>query len=839
MSLKTPPVRRPHPIVLSLVLAACRSAPRPVPPATVAMPEAPPPADTSTVVRALAAPAMPRCEAGDPLAVASLTPGLAASPALARRSDGGLVAFVVDPHRDGHPTLRLLPLDREGSSVTDGVAHSPIDLDDAGPSPALPALVATRDGYLLAWRQGAPGQHRIALRALGPDGTPGPAARLLAPTGVLGAPALGLRDDRPVVAVARSVARSPGDGRSDATAWAAFIDRIDPDGSIHTAPAPEGGAFTGEAPRVAVTARGVAVWATVARDRASSDDERALVRLDDDRPTLVARDLDHTSLLPIGEERTLVAWRARVARRDTAARAAVLSADDTVAEAPLTLATYRGASDLHVALAPVGQHRIAAISLSTLADDAGATVNLSLLDDNGRYLGRAPILTGFLSRTAEFAVATTPGADDALLAVDGRDVDDGTPQLILTRVRCHATENVDPLDLPPGTFVQEPIAPEAPRVTLARPQSTAADMACTARGSGDFVAHVDANTNASALRHTASAVVVTPSGATLLAVVRGAPDAPGRLVASTLNAQRRLTPLAVGRSSASDILAASRIPGGAALAVISYPLQSVERLDLVTIRGAAVTHSLFPTLRDPSAAAIVPETGEVYVVAKTNEGSPVLARVAAGRPPVVLSTLRDGDTLLDAVRDVDRTALLLARPDTLGEDVSLTLAARFITAAPSREDDPFADPLGHVVGTALWQHLPGRALAVLSRVGPTLRIADLDRDTLRNPRSLLAVHPSGGEILASAHAGTRHWLALATGIAPEGQPAASLTFAALDRGNLAGAHFRLPDDASAIAGGVSLDADEAHLVALYPRSAERGVTWRWIDLTCNLPGAAR
>ncbi|MDB4929466.1 MAG: hypothetical protein JWM10_1950, partial [Myxococcaceae bacterium] len=73
----------------------------------------------------------------------------------------------------------------------------------------------------------------------------------------------------------------------------------------------------------------------------------------------------------------------------------------------------------------------------------------------------------------------------------------------------------------------------------------------------------------------------------------------------------------------------------------------------------------------------------------------------------------------------------------------------------------------------------------------------------------------------------------------EGQSAASLTFAALDHGTLAGAHFRLPADASAIGDGVSLDADDTHLVALYPRSAERGVTWRWIDLTCNLPGAPR
>lgn len=807
------------------------------------MPEAPSPADTSTVVRGLPAPAMPRCEAGDPLAVASLTPGLPASPALARRADGGLVAFIVDPHRDGHPTLRLLPLDRAGSSVTDGIAHAPIDLEGI-PSPALPSLVATRDGYLLAWRQGDPSQHRIALRAIAPDGTPAPApARLLAPTGVLGAPSLALRDDRPVVAVARSAARSPGDGRADTTAWAAFIDRVDPDDSVHSAPAPEGGAFTGEAPRVVVTARGATVWATVARDHATPADERALVRLDDDRATLVARDLDHPAVLPLAGERTLLAWRARVARRDTAARAAVLATDDTVAAAPLTLATYRGAAELRVALAPLGRHRVAAISLSALADDAGGSLNLSLLDDDGRYLGRAPLLTGFLTRTAELAVAAAPDADDALVAVDGRDVDDGTPQLILTHLRCHAAETVAPLDLPPATFVQEPIAPDAPAVTLARPQSTAADMACTARGTGEFAAHVDADTNASALAHTASAVVLTPAGATLIAIVRSAADAPGRLVAATLDAQRRLTPVRLGRWSATELLAASRVPGGAALAVISYPLQSVERLDLVTFRGPVAAHALFRTgLRDASAAAIVPETGEVYVVAKTDAGATVLARVAAGRPPVVLDTLREGDTLLDAARDVDRTALLLARPDTLGEDVSLTLAARFVGAvpAPARpDDDPFADPLGHVHGAALWHHLPGRALAVLSRVGPVVRLADLDRDTLRNPRSVLAVHPGGGDLLASARSAPRHWVALATGIAPEGQPAASLTFAALDRGALAGAHFRLPADPSAIAGGVSLDADASHLVALYPQSAARGVTWRWIDLTCNLPGAGR
>lgn len=809
------------------------------------MPEAPPPADTSLSVRGLPAPAMPRCEAGDPLAVATLTPGLPATPALARRADGGLVAFVVDPNRDGHPTLRLLPLDPDGSSTTNGTPHSPIDLADAGAAPSHPALVATRDGYLLAWREGLPGQHRIALRALGRDGTPASPARLLAPTGYLGAPALALRDDQPVVAFARAETRAPDAGRADATAWASLLVRVDPDGSAHPAPAPDGGAYTGEAPRLLVTANATAVWATVARANATAADERALVRLDDDRPTLVARDLDHPALLALADGRTLVAWRARVARRDTAARFAVLSTDDAAAQAPITLATYRGAADLHVALAPVGHHRIAALSLSSLADDAGGSVNLSLLDDTGRYLGRAPILTGFLTRAASFAVATAPGGDDALLAVDGRDVDDGSPQLILTRVRCDASANVDPLDVPPATFVQEPAAPDTPPVTLARPQSTPAAMTCSAAASGDFAAHVDSSANA--LTHTASAVVVTPTATTLIAIVRGAADSPGRLVASTLNAQRRVTPLRVGRSSATDLLAASRIPGGAALAVITYPLQSVERLDLVTFRGAAVTHSLIPTgLRDASAAAVVPETGEVYVVARNDALDTVLARIptTAGRAgaPVTIATLRDGDTLLDAVRDNDRTALLLGRPDTLGEDVSLTLAARFVGAAPAPlrpGEDAFADPLGHVAGAALWHRLPGRSLALVSRLGTALRLADLTQDSLRNPRSLLAVHPGGGALLAGARVGGRHWLALATGLAPEGQSAASLTFAAVDQGTLVGAHFRLPDDASAIADGVSLDADATHLVALYPRSAERGVTWRWIDLTCTLPGAPR
>lgn len=812
------------------------------------MPEAPPPADTSLAVRGLPLPAMPRCEAGDPLAVATLTPGLPASPALARRADGGLVAFVVDPHRDGHPTLRLLTLDPDGSTSTNGTAHVPVDLDGVGAAPAHPALVATRDAYLLAWREGAPGQHRIALRPIGRDGNPTGPARLLEPTGFLGAPALALRDDRPVVVVARAEARSPDAGRADTSAWAGSLVRVDPDGSAHPAPAPDGGAYTGEAPRVAVTARGVAVWATVARAGATADDERALVRLDDDRPTLVARDLDHAAVLPLGDDRTLVAWRARVARRDTAARAAVLGADDAVSQAPFTLATYRGASDLRVALAPIGHHRVAALSLSTLADDAGGSVNLSLLDDAGRYLGRAPILTGFLTRTAELAVAASPGDEpDALVAVDGRDVDDGSPQLILTRVRCHATETVDPLDVPPATFVQEPAAPDTPAVTLARPQNTPAAMACSARGSGDFAAHVEADAHASALAHTTSAVVVAPAGTALFGIVRPTADAPGRLVISSLTAAPRAVPLRVGRSSASDLLAASRVPGGAALAVLTYPLQNVERLDLVTVRGAVVAHSLIPTgLRDASSAAVVPETGEVFVVAKNDAGDTVLARIptTSGRAgaPATIATLRAGDALLDAVRDNDRSALLLGRPDALGEEVSLTLAAHFVggAAAPARPGaDPFADPIGHAAGAVQWHHLPGRELALVSRAGTALRVADLVHDALRNPRSLLGVHPGGGALLAGARVGARHWLALASGLAPEGQSAASLTFAAVDQGALVGAHFRLPDDASAVADGVSLDADATHVVALYPRSAEHGVTWRWIDLTCTLPGAPR
>ncbi len=824
-----------------LALSACRSAPRAVPPPATAMPEAPPPAEASTVIRAVPAPVMPRCHASDPLAVATLTPGLPATVALARRADGALVAFRTDPQRDGHPVIRLLALDRTGAPVPadGGGVRGPVTLPDAGDAPSLPALVATADGYAIAWRSGAPGQHHVHVRMLGADGVPTAAATVLAPHGWLGAPALAMHDGHPVVAVARADHGGPDAGRSDTAAWASAIDRVDGDGSVHTAPAPEGGAYTGEAPSFASGA----LWATVARAAGATSDERALVRLDDDRPTLVARDLDHPSFATLADGRTVVAWRARVAQRDTAARYAVLGPGDAVVDAPRTLATYRGTDGLYVTLAPLGSSRLAALSLSALADDAGGSVNLSLLDDHGAYLGRAPLLTGFLLRSARFAVATASGSDEALVAADGRDVEDGSPQLILTRVGCADAENVDALDVPPPAFVQEPLPPEAPSASVTRAPAGPTDMACLAHGTGDFTPHADTTT--AALAHTTSAVVVMPGSTLLLALARSAPDAPARLVAANLDPRDRLSAVRPVLASATDILAASRIAGGA-LAVAVYAFRGVERLDVITFRGAAATHAMLPTgLRDPAAAAIVPETGDVFVVARTDAGETVLARIptTAGRAgtPVTLAALREGDTLLDAVRDTDRTALLLGRPDAHGPDVALTLAATYFApgAAPRPADDPFADPLGHVADGALWHRRGNHELSVVWRAGETLRTADLDRGMLRNPRSLLSVHPRGGEVLASTRVGSRQWLALATGVAPETESPAALTFAALDHASLVGANTRLPDDASAVADRISLDGDATRFVALYPRTVAHGVAWRWVDFSCTVPGAPR
>ena len=833
-----------------LSLAACRATaatPAPVTAPPIAAPEAPAPGLGDVLVRAREAPAMPTCEATDAITAAALSPGVAGRPSLARRADGGLVAFVTDPHGDGATKLDLLALDAQGSPTDEsGRTRAIVELADVGAAPAYPALAAWRDGYPLAGGAVPAAQQRVTLRAHDARGIPTGDARAPGTAGWLGPAALDSAGARWPDPEASSAARSANAGSDAGAAWASHLDVIDDANTVRSTEAPDGAAFDGRAPVLVSSPRAVRAYVTAMRSGAGVGDERALLMVEEGRASMVARDLDQPAALALADG-VLVAWRARMTRHDAAVRAAVLPFEGDAPMPPVTLATYRGAYDAQVALAPVGQGMVGAFTVSTLADDGAGTLNVSLLDARGGYVGRAPVLTSFPSRSARVvAAAPPPGASDdsVWFAIDGRDADGSGPELLLTRARCDAARPRDRLDVPPGTFEQDLSAPDAAPVSLAR---DAAEMRCAVRATGTFTPHVSASDDGTA--GTAGAVAVTASGAVLMAVTKQSATARPRLMVSTLDAQGRLSPARAVMDNPARLLALEPVAGGA-LAVVTYTFQSAERADLVFVRGAAVSHSLMPAgLRDPSSAVIAPD-GTTFAVGETDAGDTVLAQIpwSAGRAgaPVLLARLRAGDAVLDVMRQGSEWHALLGRPDAMGAELGQAVARVIVpdgahpTEAARNARDPFIDALGHPRGAALWARV-ANAPALVYDERNVLRVAAVVDGQPHAARSALELMPGGGAVLASTWGGAARWLALATGDA-DAQHATlrAVTLAALDDRGEVSVSTRLPEDANAIARGTAIGASGDHVVILHPRTEARGgITWAWVDATCPRTGGAR
>ena len=848
MSTEPPQPARPTASALVLLsLVACRattgSTPPPTTPSTLTLTERSP--ETEALARAVEAPAMPTCEATDAITAAALSEGVAAVPTLARRGDGGLVAFVTDPQGDGATKIDVLSLGAQGSPSDESGATRPlVELADMGTAPNLPALAPWRDGYLLAWRAGSPGQQRVMVRTLDARGIPNGDSRAIGTAGWLGAPSLLVSGSRWHIAVARSATRAPNAGQSSGLAWATHIDFVGEDGVAHSTAAPEGGAFDGAAPTLVSGTSGPRAYVTVMRRGAVTGDERALVSIDGSNVAMLARDLDHPAALAIGDG-ALVAWRSRMTRHDASIRSALLPFAGEASAPPITLSTYRGAFESHVALAPLGHGLIGAFTISTLADDEAASLNASLLDERGGYIGRAPLLTGFPARSARVALAAPPegASDDSVwFAVDGRDSDGSGPELLLTRAHCDASRPRERLDVPPGTFVQDLGDPGAAPVSLAR---NASEMRCAVRATGAFTPHVSGSENG--IAGTTGGVAVTPTGAVLMAITKADGAARPRLMLSTIDAQGHATPARPVVDHATQLLALEPVNGGA-LAVVTYPFQGVERADLVTVRGATVSHAMVPSgLRNPSSAVITP-AGAVFVVGETDAGDTALMQLSAtgGRAPTPLARLRAGDAVLDAMRQGAETQVLLARPDTMGSSVAQSIARVVVTdgARPSEAvrnaRDPFADPIGHARGAALFARVANRNALVYDERN-ALRVAELTGSQLSSPRSALEVLPGGGEVLSSSWAGDTRWLAIATGFADEQHASLRpVTLAALDSRGDVSVTTRLPDDANAIVEGTVIGASGDRVVVLHPKNEPRGgVTWQWIDATCSRAGGGR
>lgn len=843
------PPRPSPPLLVALGgLLACRATTTAGPSGapTLPTPEAPASHVGEALFRAREAPAMPVCEATDAITAAALSPGVPARPALARRGDGGLVAFVTAP-RDGDSRLELLSLGAQAAPTDErGNLRDLVELTDTGPAPSYPALAASGDGYLLAWREGPRGRQRVMVRRLDARGVPQGAARAAGPTGVLGAPALFVDGAHWTVAVARADSMEPDGGLDQGVPWASHIDVVADEGPARSVPAPTGARFDGAAPAIVATPAGVRVYATAARRDAVPGDERALLRLlDGDRPTMVARDLDHPAALATPQG-TILAWRARMTRHDAGVRAARLAFEGHPDAPPVTLATYRGAFELAPAIAPLGRGFVGVFSVSTLSDDAAGSLNVSLLDESGAYVGRAPVLTGFPARAATAAVAAAPaGASDpmAWLAIDGRATDGSGPKLLLVRAGCDASRAAERLDVPPGTFLQDVTpADPAPR-GLAR---GAPEQRCVVRNHGDLAPHRSGHDDV--LVGASAGVAVTPAGASLFAVARASADAAPKLMYASVDAQGRPSAARPLLDDAGEVLAVESV-AGAAVAVVSRTVRGVARPYVVTVRNGAVTARPFAAAwRDPSSAAIVLETGAIELVARNDAGETALVHTPSGAAGPGASSaaawLRRGDAIADVARRNGATEVLLSRPDGMGGDVGRSVAAWTVRdgAVPPAARDPFADPLGHARRAALWLQVAG-APALAYDENASLRVADVADGALRNARGALDLFPGGGAVLSSAWGGAGlRWLALATGLPDEAHHAMrGLTLAALDdRGEVRALSTALPNDNDAVPGGVALGARGERVVLLYPRTERAGgMTWAWLDASCPLPGEGR
>lgn len=754
-------------LAIPLALLACRSAPRAAP-VTTAVAATPPPARATSgavVARAREFADMPRCEASDALTLARTTAGVPAAPTIARNAGGALVAFVATPEGERAPRVMVVALDAQGHRA----GEQAVALLDAGESPALPALAAEGDGYVLAWRSGPAGRQQVRARHLDARGVPAGEVRSIGAPGYVGAISLRAVDGRAVIAFATRADRAAGAGTPDATPWAARVHVHDGRREVDI-DAPPGGAFTGEPPRITGGGEGLRVWALTARANGRSDDEHALVTrrvADGDTLRLVARDLDHVDAHALAEG-TLVTWRARVARRDVALRAAVIRDDGTSDAPPVTLATFGGAADLRGAIVPLGADHVAALSLATLADDANGSVNLALMDRAGAPLGRAPALTSVLARATAVSVAPPPeGTSDGLAwaVIDGRDSSDGQPTLLLTRFGCDAQRPVARLDLHPGTWVQQLAPPDPAPLALARLGASPAAMSCETRATRPWAPHASGQEDA--LVGSAAAVVMGPAGAQLFAVTRTAAGRT-RLVTSSLSAQGVATPPR-------------------------------------TVREGDVT---LPPAARPFEAMV-----------------PARAR-------------REGDVVVDALRDGASVLALVSRPDALSADVASTLALYRGASA-----DLFADPLGHPRGAAVFapsrRAEPG-ARAVLFSDRGTLRRSEIVDGVLRSPQSLIETYPGGGAILAAGWSGATRWVTLVSGDPGDGHNVGALTLAALDASGVRGATLLFPEDGSVIPQGVAMGAQGDRVVLLFPRAEQGGtVTWTWADLRCTVPGGAR
>lgn len=762
--------------------------------------------------------------------------------AIARNASGGLLAYVVDGNHDGMRELIVQALDGAGA-----VRGSSVTLR-TGAHPSHPALVARGDGYVIAWREGSPGSEKVVVRGIDAAGALASGDALVeTPTGWYGAPAITVVGD--AVHVAYAHGERPADAQSRAfntLAWRV----AGSSGAPREISAPQGAHFDAEfAPEFARGSNPRARLFTLVRDDDHQHgDERALVELSSEGDTLrlVARDVDAPSALGSADGSLLVSWRGHVGARDVGPRVSAYAPDGALRSPPVTAGVFRGAINAEARLTSLGENLVGVFTVSTLADDAGGTLNASLFTSSGAYVGRQPLLLSSLVRNARVVSASRD--DNAWFAIEGRG-DNGAVALGVVSVRCDTARPANRLEVPPPSLVQrlsdvdEPVAgTPAQCANMATPLRVTADPA----QQGNIVAgrsvHAVALRSGWKLFHAnGETITLHEIDASGRLTTQGPPMAApytGILAAGSVGGTRAF---AIARGRTGDAAVFTTGPRGFVASSAASGITNATSASVV--RGAS---SFVLTGSGPGDA-----TGERSLWSITWAGS----RTSA---PVRLAHLHPGDRVLDAAHVGAETLVLLARPDGYGETVGHELAVARVPdrVAPAqleaRVGDPFADPLGHgrgpaslVVGAAARGTTP---VYVAYAERETVRFASLRGSELHEPRSLSRSFPGGGTHLAFGDGdGAWRWAVLSSGLPESDQTARGsgitlLGFEALGTGLALGARtITAPEDPNAIAEGAQVAARGREALLVYPRVEQDGtLSWMAARAQCAVArGGAR
>ncbi|MDP3274893.1 MAG: hypothetical protein Q8Q09_06815 [Deltaproteobacteria bacterium] len=768
----------------------------------------------------------PQCAAGEITSLTSLSPGIDPAFALARSPTGGLVSWV-RIGRAGARELMVMPLGPTGAPAGDAQMIAGAQGAD------FPALVALERGYVLAWvDRPASGERVLSLRldeagAQQPwtgRGTSTPAGDPVASAGLLEGTAAGrqfaapslARDGSQVVLIA---------AQQTTSATVMIVQDLLGQGSVQTVP---------EALDLVAGERVIALQNGTQTRWLASRGEHTLLLGNGASFAPIARGVSGATMMRV-DGGWMTAWSTQQGVV-TQVRAQVRP-DEGEPTTPRTLAAYERAPALNVALVRFGSGLFGALSLSQLADDATGSINLSLVDSHGRFVGRHASMASLRLRSSRTVAAGAAGPrGEAWVLLDGR-ADDGSAVLGMVSVSCSSDVFANEGAMPTASMLQRASPPEAPTLTADR------------RGGAALCSPAQDNASAGIelATHTAGGEDLTAE-----ASARGVQMADGRVVffARRRVSAERVECVAPSLGSDQRVVARDGVPCESDLTV----------LDAGAVGPWAIAVTQRSVLRSAGRGEIARSDlslGGVYDARVLRGGSAILALtegtssamsglyylpLVRGVPtrPVHVARVQRG-VIEDAVVDGGRVRVLLSSFASANGASAASTAARtraLLTFDPrdrelanrAQHNDPFTDPLAVGAGPAALVGL-GNAMSLLWWDRGVLRTGRIDHGVIREPHSVYGVLDQGGEALSIRHTGEGDLTVAFSANPVQNQDESLLPHPVLLRIGDAGAVTALsvtaPSDRNALVRfGVSALSHGSQMTALY--TVARGNTLRWM-----------